>query len=348
MPAVALWGDYWMRIVSIALLTACTFVSAVSSCRAQAESFFSTNAFSFVALGDTPYVLPGDYAKFDRLIDAINALKPAFSMHIGDIKDGASACTDQLLKAVYDKFQKFDAALVYTPGDNEWTDCHRGKGGGFDDPRERLAKLREMFFLKQQQSLGKQPIAVENEGEALPQYAKFIENVRFVKNNVLFVTLNIPGSNNGFETFDLAAAQEFFERNPANLAWIDDSFRKAREENAKAVVLAFQANPHNVIRSWGGLPPASGYLETVNAIERNASTFGKPVLIVQGDNHLFEVSAFRNAAGRSMPNVLRLQVFGEKDVHAVRVIVDPESVGVFGFVPLVVPENGPINMQQQN
>ena len=158
-----------------------------------------------------------------------------------------------------------------------------------------------MFFLKQQQSLGKQPIAVENEGEALPQYAKFIENVRFVKNNVLFVTLNIPGSNNGFETFDLAAAQEFFERNPANLAWIDDSFRKAREENAKAVVLAFQANPHNVTRSWGGLPPASGYLDTVNAIERNASTFGKPVLIVQGDNHLFEVSAFRNAAGRSIP-----------------------------------------------
>jgi hypothetical protein len=335
-----------MRFVFIALLAACSFGTATSSCRAEGESFFGRDAFSFVALGDMPYALPGDYPKFDRLIAAINALKPAFSVHIGDIKDGVSACTDTLLQAVYDRFQTFDAALVYTPGDNEWTDCHRAKGSGFDDPRERLAKLREMFFAKQQQSLGKQPISVENEGEALPEYAKFIENLRFVKNNVLFVTLNIPGSNNGFETVDPAAAKEFFERNPANLAWIDDSFRKAKEENAKAVVLAFQANPHNVVRAWGGLLPASGYLDTVNAIERNARAFGKPVLIVQGDNHVFEVSAFRNAEGRSIPNVLRLQVFGEKDVHAVRVIVDPDSPGVFGFVPLVVPENGPINMQR--
>ena len=33
-------------------------------------------------------------------------------------------------------------------------------------------------------------------------------------------------------------------------------------------------------------------------------------------------------------------VYGETLVHAVRVLVDPDSPGVFGFIPLIVPENG--------
>jgi hypothetical protein len=33
-------------------------------------------------------------------------------------------------------------------------------------------------------------------------------------------------------------------------------------------------------------------------------------------------------------------VYGEFDVRAVRVLVDPDSAGVFGFIPLIVPENG--------
>ena len=42
---------------------------------------------------------------------------------------------------------------------------------------------------------------------------------------------------------------------------------------------------------------------------------------------------------RLVPGVQRLQVMGETEVQAVRVIVDPDMPGVFGFVPLIVPEN---------
>ena len=55
-----------------------------------AESVGGDNAFSFVALGDIPYDVPADFAKFDRLIAAINALKPEFSIHVGDIKNSVS------------------------------------------------------------------------------------------------------------------------------------------------------------------------------------------------------------------------------------------------------------------
>ena len=33
-------------------------------------------------------------------------------------------------------------------------------------------------------------------------------------------------------------------------------------------------------------------------------------------------------------------VYGDTLVHAVRVVVDPDSSNVFGFIPLIVPENG--------
>jgi hypothetical protein len=189
-----------MRIALVAAAFAASMAGSVAfsfSEGVSAETIVGNRAFSFVALGDMPYDGPADHAKFDRLIGAINALKPAFSVHVGDIKGGGSACTDASFNIIYSKFQSFDGALVYTPGDNEWTDCHRIKGEGIDDPRERLSKLREIFFAKSQQSLGKQPIAVENEGQTLPKYGKFVENVRFGREGVLFVTLNIPGSNNG-------------------------------------------------------------------------------------------------------------------------------------------------------
>jgi hypothetical protein len=179
---------------------------------------------------------------------------------------------------------------------------------------------------------------VESQAQVMPEYANFVENARFAKNGVLFVSLNIAGSNNGFETSDPQAAAEYFERNRANIAWIDDSFRKAKEEGASAAVLAFQANLYDVQRSFADIPPASGFFDTVNAIERNAKTFAKPVLAVHGDYHVLEISGLRNVRRQLIPNVFRLQIMGDTRVHAVRVIVDPDSPGVFGFVPLIIPE----------
>jgi molybdopterin-guanine dinucleotide biosynthesis protein A len=35
--------------------------------------------FSFAAMGDTPYVLPQDFERFERLIQRINAARPSIS-----------------------------------------------------------------------------------------------------------------------------------------------------------------------------------------------------------------------------------------------------------------------------
>jgi hypothetical protein len=230
--------------------------------------------------------------------------------------------------------------LVYTIGDNEWTDCHREKAGRFR-PLERLSKVRQMFFADPAHSLGRTKLPVESQALAMPdKFRKYVENARFERSGVVFATVHVVGSNNNFEPGEPETAMEFFERDAANVAWIDDTFRKARETNARAVVLAWQADVQDIMQKWPTMPRASGFVKTVEAVERGAKAFNRPVLVIHGDEHEFQVARFLDTSRKPIPHVLRLEVMGERLVHAVRVLVDPDSPGVFGFVPLIVPENG--------
>lgn len=317
------------------LLVAGLALVAASAAQAQTAS----KTFEFVALGDMPYKLPDDYEKFDRLIALINQTKPSFSVHVGDIKSGSTPCTDENFRKVFDQFATFEQPLIYTIGDNEWTDCHREKAGKFQ-PLERLAKVRQMFFAAPSQSLGKTPLPVESEGLVMAdKFGSYIENARWEKNGVVFATVHVPGSNNNFEPGDPKTAMEFFDRDPANIAWIDSTFKKATESGARAVVLAWQADVQDIKQNDPEVPRASAFVNTIKAVERGAKAFGKPVLVIHGDNHRFEVTNFLDTSRKQIPNVLRLQVMGETQIHAVKVTVDPDSPGVFGFTPLIVPGN---------
>lgn len=325
-----------MRL-AFSLVVAITMLGTVDA--RTAESVGGEKAFSFVALGDVPYNLPGDYAKFDRLIAAVNAMKPVFTLHMGDTKSGTTPCSDEILRKAYDQLRTFEGALVYTIGDNEWVDCHRKAEGGFD-PRERLAKVREMFFATPEKSLGRTPIDVESQARVMPEYATYVENTRFTKNDVLFLGVHVPGSNNGFEADDPEAAKEFFARDKANVAWLDAGFAKARDSGAKAMVIFMQAEFDESRFPNGAMPRQSGFVHTLDAIEAGAAMFAKPVLLVHGDEHYFSIQPLKNSKGRPIPGVNTLMVYGDTLVHGVRVLVDPDSAGVFGFMPLIIPENG--------
>jgi hypothetical protein len=295
--------------------------------------------FHFVALGDMPYTLPGDYAKFDRLIAAINATQPAFSVHVGDIKSGSTPCSDEIFQKVLDQFATFAQPLLYTPGDNEWTDCHRRNNGAMD-PLERLARLRAMFFADPTASLGRTKLTVESQSRSMAdRFAKFVENQRWAHNGVMFATVHVVGSNNNFEPRS-GAAEEYLGRNAANIAWIDDTFARARAAGSKAVVLSWQAQTLDVTTPYGVMPLASGFVDTVEAVARGAKDFPGPVLVIHGDEHEFQIGVLKDSKLKPIPNVVRLEVFGATHVQAVKVLVDPDSPGVFGFVPLMVRENG--------
>ncbi len=331
----------WRRQAALTLLATC--MSGLWSPRpALAEAPKPVRPFEFVALGDMPYG-PAEtaYPVYQHLIGLINAQAPAFSLHVGDIKSGSSPCSDEEFARQRDFFNQFDSALVYTPGDNEWTDCHRPAAGGYA-PQERLDKLREMFFAAPR-SLGRQPMAVQRQVDLQPAHARYRENLRFEREGVLFLTLNVPGSNNGFEPRDLAAVQEYFARTEANLAWLQAGFEEARRRDARAVVVAMQADPFLGANAWMDFPSHSGFTRLFEqGLLPLVQDWGRPVLLIHGDSHRFVIDRPFKAVkepgkGQVLRNLLRLQVFGEQEVHAVRVAVDPASPDPFAFKPLFNP-----------
>ena len=302
----------------------------LAACAAQAESF------TFVALGDIP---AGDPAKshvaFRALISEINARQPAFTIHIGDTKSGKTPCSDQSLNEQLEFMNSFDGPLIFTPGDNDWTDCHSARAGAFD-PRERLQFVRDTFF-KSANSLGKEPMALERQADVAPEFKTFVENARFSRDGIQFVTAHVVGSNNGFESHDPAAATEFFARDKANTAWLDAAFDKAIETDAKGLVLAIHADmfqfDFNTFNRERHLRH-SGFGNFAELLVARASAFAKPVLVIHGDSHVFQV--FRPYRRRA-PNITALEVFGSPNMHAVEVTVDPDDPALWSIRPVLNP-----------
>jgi hypothetical protein len=301
---------------------------------------FSTAAigqtFKFVALGDMPYSLPQDLRRFENLITEINRLKPSFSIFIGDTKSGSSLCSDEHNQIIKSYFSSFKTPLVYSPGDNEWTDCHRILAGAYD-PLERLEALRTVFF-SNNQSLGKNPIRLQRQADLDPRYSKYVENVYWIKNNFLFVSIHIPGSNNNNEGTE-SAIKEYQDRNQANLAWIDQAFNLATQRNLNGIIFAYQADmfykPSQLTSS------DSGYRDTLESLISKSEIFNKPVLLIHGDTHRLKIDQplHRKNQKKVLENVLRLQVMGADQVQAVEVQVNPAQEQPFSFRPIILKEN---------
>ncbi|NBU71875.1 MAG: hypothetical protein EBS53_10585, partial [Bacteroidetes bacterium] len=185
-PQLTAWGLGLWLLGSQAFLASNAFTQPAS----RPQTTDQPQAFTFVALGDLPYGNPTQtYPRYRALIDQINQRQPVFSIHIGDFKSGSTLCSDEEFTHQRDHFNRFAKGLVYTPGDNEWTDCHRKNNGSYD-PLERLDTLRRMFY-SPGRSLGQQTLAVVNQSTQQSPFAPYIENQRWVHQQVLFVTLHI-------------------------------------------------------------------------------------------------------------------------------------------------------------
>jgi hypothetical protein len=307
-------------------------------------------AFSFALIGDAPYSAE-EATRLDRVIDEINAdASIGFVLHAGDIKGGRERCDDALLRARHAQLQRLRAPLIYTPGDNDWTDCHRPAAGAFH-PLERLAALRGIFFADPRHAAGGAPLAVTSQS-AQAEFAPFVENVRFARDGVIFATLHVVGSNNGLapwrgiDPLDSANAPradriaEFERRQAANLAWLDAAFAQARQNDARAVVLLMQANPRFDLPP--GDPDRAGFEALLARLARRAVEFGRPVLLAHGDFHRFLVDRPLDVAGAAprVPNLVRVQTFGSPWIRWIRVTVDADAAMPFR-IEAVEPEGTP-------
>ncbi|MBM3341097.1 MAG: hypothetical protein FJY56_03145 [Betaproteobacteria bacterium] len=260
--------------------------------------------FTFAAFGDTPYT-EDEEPLFVDMIGEMNREKLAFAIHVGDFKRGSSPCSDAVFEQRAEWFALFHHALIYTLGDNEWSDCRRLRAGRHD-PLERLQKLRSLFFADAY-SLGQNKITLTRQSGGYP------ENARWVHQGVVFATLNVPGGNN-----NLHMPKEFAARGKALDAWIRETFAYAQTHHHRAVVLVMQANPF--VSSIG---TRNGYAELLAAMTRASLDFAGEVLLIHGDTHRyrFDQPLVEPQSRRRVGNFTRLDVFGYPFMNWVRVRV---------------------------
>jgi hypothetical protein len=310
--------------------------------------------------GDLPYSNLQETVGLPNLIADMNAHELAFTVHDGDLKQGSnSPCNDALYTRAHSWFDSLRGAAMFTPGDNEWTDCDRASNGGYNS-RERLDHERQVFF-STAFSMGRHPMRQEVQTQPLclgvSGYVPCVENRRWTVRGVTYVTLNVPGScNNLCDTAPDPA--EFQARNAANIQWLRESFAAAKQRRSVAVMLITQADPGwdlsdgtraplrdpKTLAETDGQP--DGYQAYLLALRDEVIAFRKPVAYVHGDSHYYRVDKpFLDAQGRRLENFTRVETFGDNaangnnDVNWVKVTVDPRSRDVFSYQPMIVPAN---------
>ncbi|WP_114972351.1 hypothetical protein [Rhodoferax ferrireducens] len=332
----------------VSVLVALSLISCAATGPAMAPAV--GQPFSFGLWGDMPYKKAGDDAKLPAVLQSINQSDIAFSLYDGDIKDGSSKCTDDIYTDALKMFGSMAKPVVYVAGDNEWTDCHRLNNGGYDG-LERLAHLRRVMY-PTLNSLGQNPMPLEHQGK--PD-EKFVENTRFSQGGVVFVGINMPGSNNNLvlnakecsAKSARNAAQcdagnaEYLERDAANVAWLAASFAQAKAHKAIGLVLVVQADPgfdlpETEDRDESTAPGVSGYRHFMNQLVAQTEQFKGQVLFVHGDTHFFKMDKPLHGPGKMLTNLTRLQTFGSPSLHWVKVTVDPTSANVFQVQPVIV------------
>jgi hypothetical protein len=343
------------------------------------------------AYGDAPYgTTPTDDAETlatPAFIANVNA-DPDVSLviHVGDIHSGKQYCTQAYDETVFNLWTAYVDPLVYTPGDNEWTDCHKvAEGGGAynattmtidyvkdtmgnpvdyasGDPIANLALVRSLFFPTAGQSLGTNKRQVLSQAQVLdaahPGDAAYIENVMWEQSNVLFVAINLPGGSNndqdvwyGAPTATAAQTQEAADRTGADLRWLDLAFAQAQADGVAAVAIIAQADMWDPEK---GAAHQTGYEPFVMNVAAYATVFGKPVLMFNGDSHVYQTGnpmdptdpGYSMHPGYNVPNFHRIVVHGSTTpLEWLKVTIDPSvnapqgpnAFGPFAWTRMIQP-----------
>jgi hypothetical protein len=317
--------------------------------------------------GDLPYSDLQATTGVPYLINDMNRQDLEFTVHDGDLKVGSgvpgsttpTTCSDALYVQALGYLNALKAPAMFTPGDNDWTDCDRPANGGFSS-RERLEHERTVFF-NTRFSFGRHHMRQEVQTAVLCRgvdgLVPCVENRRWTVGGVTYATLNVTGSCNNL--CDTAPDfEEYVARNHANIVWLQDTFAEANARRSAAVMLISQANPGwdltdgtraplrdpKTLFQTDGQP--EGFEEFLSALRVEVTQFRRPVAYVHGDSHYFRIDKpFLDSEGRRLENFTRVETFGDNqangnnDVQWLKVLVDAHSREVFAYQPQIVPAN---------
>jgi hypothetical protein len=338
------------RSLALALL-ALLAVGTVATGIAVAKNDGNNKTFQYAVglWGDMPYSDTQAKTGVPSLIADMNGADIAFSVHDGDLKAGRgtpgsttpTTCADPLYTQGLGYFESLRQPAIFTPGDNDWTDCDRNENGNFIDV-ERLQHERQVFF-SSDQSLGQKTMALEvqstptsgdgsclgwNYATSSAQPTACVENRRWTYKGVTYATLNVQGTCNnrcssgaGDPAGDEA---EYQARNKADLVWLDQTFDEANAQNSAGVMIIWQADPGFDTSGYQGAPKRDpktlheadanpdGFFDLLSELRARTIAFTKPVVLVHGDSHYFVVDKpLLDSSGRRVENFTRVETFGD-------------------------------------
>jgi hypothetical protein len=292
-------------------------------------------SFSIAVLGDAPYYA-WEEIQYRRMLRQIDASDLEWVLHVGDIF--WHPCTDDMYRSRLAWFRSLRHPLIYTPGDNEWFDCHE-TGSGAYAPLDRLNRIRQIFFADPTKGLGGVEISLASQG-GTSSYGEFVENLRWEHRGVVFATVHLIGSRNGMRPFpkrtpaDDAASTR---RTEAAIEWMRAAFAIARQRQARSVVIGFHADPRFELDAEE--PDRKVFEPFMTVLADEAAEFSGPVLLAHGDGHEYTVDhpLVRRSDGHRLANVTRLEVPGSPQVGWIRVAITPDAPDPFRFDAYIVP-----------
>jgi hypothetical protein len=343
-------------VLALGVLAAAVGISALAT-PGSGRADQGGNSYSIGLWGDVPYSVHQQTIGVPNLIADMNSSRLAFTIHDGDLKQGSgSPCEDALYVRSEGYLNSLVSPAMYTPGDNEWTDCDRASNGGFNS-LERLNHIRATMF-DTPNSFGVHPML-----QAV-QAPPYVEDRRWEFGPVTYATLNIPGSDNNLTDVDPDPA-EYAARNTATIAWMRQAFDYAESHGSDALMLVVQANPgfdrfdamrappRNPQTLLADLQPpdpgaGNGYDEFLLALRAEVIDFAKPVVLVHGDSHYFRIDKpLLDRNGSRIEWFTRVETPGDNqgtgntsnDVQWVKATVSPHNPDVFSFEQVIVAPN---------
>jgi len=284
---------------------------------------------SFVAIGDMPYKkqeIAMLTAPNGDIVKAIKQLNPDVLVHFGDIKAGGASCTNELLLSRREQlFNLHPFKAVFAPGDNDWTDCDRTSLYPRFNELERLNFLRSHYFSGDGNKLTR-------DVAGLTRQPQFIENATWSINDLIFGTINVPGTNNGRINIKLGDVDKVLDeadrRDAFNETWVNKLFEQA--SGANGLVITFQADVYQpsskkypVECTMDNRSKCDGYMKIRRQIEQKSAQFDKPVLIIHGDTSAY---CFQQPIAKQATNLWRLNGLGDYSISdAAQITFDPNN-----------------------
>ena len=273
-----------------------------------ASMLFAAGLMPLAAVGaDAPLVFSatGDGPRGEEDWDLLPAYfrlekedgETAFMVHVGDICPGRKTLPEAYYQRVAALLKTCPIPLFIVPGDNEWNDLN--------DPPQAWKYWSRNFLGFEQNFPGAPKVRRQQERP---------ENMAWTMHGVLLIGINLVGGR-------IHDAAEWKTRMRQDADWVRENFTREADHVRAAVVFCQAA-------------PGPNQQPFVTAFVQAAKDFGKPVLFIHGDGHVWV-----HVAPWLAPNLQRIQVDKVAKGPPVKITVTTDPTHPFLFDRRLKPKD---------